>query len=252
VRVDDPHRRFFWVLEGFNWMIVPPTVVFDLDGTLVDTAPDLVATLNVVLAGEGLPPVVYEEARNMVGSGARVMIERGLAAQARVLPAAEIGRMVRGFIDHYAAHIADNSCPFAGVEAALDALAVGGCRLAVCTNKLEWLSLRLLDTLGLTGRFAAICGSDTFGVGKPNPDILRGTIDRVGGRAELAVMVGDSATDIATARAAAVAVIAVDFGYTDIPVAELGPDRVVGRFADLPEAVFALLDAQKGQLSEFG
>ena len=232
--------------------MIVPTVVFDLDGTLVDTAPDLVATLNAVLAGEGLPPVAYEEARNMVGGGARVMIERGLAAQRRALPAAEIDRLVRGFIDHYAAHIADNSRPFAGAEAALDALAAGGCRLAVCTNKLEWLSLRLLDALGLTRRFAAICGSDTFGVGKPDPAILRGTIGRAGGRAELAVMVGDSATDIATARAAAVAVVAVDFGYTDVPVAQLGPDRVVGRFGDLPGAVFGLLAAQMRQFSGLG
>jgi phosphoglycolate phosphatase len=229
--------------------MIAPTIVFDLDGTLVDTAPDLVATLNAVLAREGLPPVAYERARNMVGGGARAMIERGLAAQHRILPAAEIDRLVVDFIDHYAAHIADFSRPFEAVEAALDELAASGCRLAVCTNKLEWLSLRLLDALGLTRRFAVICGSDTFGVGKPDPAILRGTILRAGGRADLAVMVGDSATDIATARAAAVSVVAVDFGYTEIPVAQFGPDRTVGCFADVPRAVFDLLGAQKGQFT---
>jgi len=217
------------------------TVVFDLDGTLVDTAPDLVAALNVVLAGEGLPPVAYEAARTMVGGGARVMVERGLKANGRVLPAAEVDRLVRDFITHYADHIAVGSQPFHGVEAALDRLAESGCRLAVCTNKLEWLSLRLLDALKLTNRFCAICGADTFGVSKPNPTILHGTIDRAGGDPARSIMIGDSMTDIATARAAGIPVIAVDFGYTEVPVTELDPDRVVSAFADLPGAIFQML-----------
>src|SRR6476659_2889712 len=100
-----------------------PLVVFDLDGTLVDTAPDLVATLNVIFAREGLPPVAYDAARNMVGGGARVMIERGLRAEGRELPKDEVDRLVREFIDHYAAHIADHSRPFPGLDAALDVLA---------------------------------------------------------------------------------------------------------------------------------
>jgi phosphoglycolate phosphatase len=222
-------------------MMVSPTVVFDLDGTLVDTAPDLVATLNVIFAREDLPPVAYEAARNMVGGGARSMIERGLAAEGRKLAVAEVDRLVRDFIDHYAAHIADRSRPFAGLGAALDQLAAGGCRFAVCTNKLEWLSVRLLDALGLSARFVAICGSDTFGVQKPNPELLRRTIARAGGRIDAAVMVGDSISDIATARAAGTPVVAVDYGYTETPVGELGPDRVIGALRDLPSAVFDLL-----------
>jgi phosphoglycolate phosphatase len=221
-----------------------PLVVFDLDGTLVDTAPDLVATLNVVLAREGLPPVAYEAARNMVGGGARAMLLRGLSADGRILPDAEVDRLFHAFIDHYAAHIADASRPFPGVEDALDALAARGCTLAVCTNKLEWLSVRLLDTLGLSRRFVAICGADTFGISKPDPRILNATVERAGGEPAAAVMVGDSATDIATARAAAVPVIAVDFGYSETHVAALGPDRVVSTFADIPTAVFALLGAR--------
>ncbi len=217
------------------------TVVFDLDGTLVDTAPDLVAALNHVLASEGLPPVAYEEARNMVGGGARAMVERGVKANGHVLPAADTERMVSDFIAHYAKHIADQSRPFAGVETALDRLAGDGCRLAVCTNKLEWLSLRLVDALGLSARFAAICGADTFGVAKPDPRILRDTILRAGGEPAQAVMIGDSITDITTARNASVPVIAVDFGYTEIPVALLKPDRVISSFADLPEAIFGLV-----------
>ncbi len=227
-----------------------PTVVFDLDGTLIDTAPDLVATLNVIFAREGLPPVAFEAARNMVGGGARAMIERGLAAERRSLPAAEVDRLYRQFIEHYAAHIADRSRAFPGVEAALAELDRAGCRLAVCTNKLEWLSARLLGALGLAGRFAAICGADTFGVPKPDAAILRGTVARAGGRPELAVMVGDTVTDVRVARAAGVAVIAVDFGYSEIPVAALAPDRIVSSFECLPEAVVALLAAQELEFSQ--
>ena len=224
-------------------MMVAPTVVFDLDGTLVDSAPDLVATLNVIFAREGLPPVAYDTARNLVGGGARSMIERSLAAQERKLDTAGVDGLVKDFVEHYAAHIADRSRAFPGLEAALDQLAAGGCRFAVCTNKLQWLSVRLLDALGLANRFAAICGADTFGLQKPHPDLLRRTIARAGGDPGHAVMVGDSISDIATARAAGVPVVAVDHGYTETPVGELGPDRVISTFAELPSAVFDLLGA---------
>jgi phosphoglycolate phosphatase len=226
-----------------------PTIVFDLDGTLVDTAPDLIATLNTILGRAGLPPVDFAAARNMVGGGARHMIERGLRAEGLIPVAAEVERMVGQFIEHYAAHIADHSRPFPGVEDALDELVGGGCRLAVCTNKLEWLSLKLLGTLGLTDRFAAICGADTFGVQKPDAAILHGTVARAGGHSDRAIMVGDAITDIAVARAAGIAVIAVDFGYSETPVAALAPDRIVSSFERLPAAVFALLGARKGGIS---
>jgi phosphoglycolate phosphatase len=231
-----------------------PTVVFDLDGTLVDTAPDLIATLNTILGREGLHPIGFTAARNMVGGGARHMLERGLAAapsrasrRGSGWGPADLERLCGQFIDHYAAHIADHSRPFPGVEAALDVLVGGGCRLAVCTNKLEWLSLRLLDALGLTHRFAAICGADTFGVQKPDAAILHGTIARAGGRSDTAIMVGDAVTDIAVARAAGIPVIAVDFGYSETPVAQLAADRIVGSFERLPEVAFALLAAQKDE-----
>jgi phosphoglycolate phosphatase len=225
-----------------------PTIVFDLDGTLVDTAPDLIATLNTILAREGLPAVAFEAARNMVGGGARHMIERGIRAEGLTPVAADVDRMCGQFIEHYAAHIADHSRPFPGVEAALDDLARAGCRLAVCTNKLEWLSRRLLGTLGLTDRFAAICGADTFGVQKPDAAILHETIARAGGSSDMAIMVGDSIMDIAVARAAGIAVVAVEFGYSETPVAELGPDRIVSGFDRLPEMVFTLLGTQETNL----
>src|SRR5579863_4459043 len=133
-------------------MIKMPTIVFDLDGTLVDTAPDLISALNFVLDREGLAPVPLHSARNMIGAGARKLIERGLEAEGRAMTVREIDRMTADFIDYYAEHIAEASRPFEGLEGALDVLSAGGCRLAVCTNKLEWLSKRLLDQLGLSPR----------------------------------------------------------------------------------------------------
>jgi phosphoglycolate phosphatase len=219
-----------------------PTVVFDLDGTLIDTAPDLIDTLNVVFTAEGLPPVPLAAARNLIGGGARAIIERGLKAEGRPIMAAEVDRLFRHFIDHYTLHIADRSRPFPGMEAALEWLAARGCLLAVCTNKLEALSVLLLDALDLAKYFAAVCGQDTFGLQKPDPEMLRQTILRAGGRPDHALMVGDSATDIRTARAAGIPVVAVEFGYTEIPVAQLGPDKIIGHFNELPAAVSILVD----------
>lgn len=214
-----------------------PLIVFDLDGTLIDTAPDLIDTLNVLFAREGLPAVPYDTARKLIGGGARVMIARGLEAEGRIAAPADLERMFAEFIAHYSEHVADRSQPFPGLTDALDALEADGFRFAVCTNKLENLSLRLLDALKLTGRFAAICGQDTFGIQKPDPEVLRKTIAAAGGDASRAIMVGDSITDICTARAAGVPVVAVDFGYTERPVTELGPDRIISQFAELPAAV---------------
>jgi phosphoglycolate phosphatase len=218
-----------------------PIVVFDLDGTLIDTAPDLVDTLNVILAREGIPPVAYDAARMLIGGGVRPMLERALAEQGRSVPAPEMDDLFGTFLEHYAAHIADRSRPFPGVESAMDVLAQRGYTLAICTNKLEWLSRRLLDALQLTPRFAAICGQDTFGVKKPDPEVLRKTVAAAGGDIARAVMVGDSATDIRLAQAAQIPVVAVDFGYTDMPVSAFRPDRVISSYAMLPAAVFELL-----------
>lgn len=220
------------------------SVVFDLDGTLIDTAPDLIATLNTVFAREGFMPVPFEEARALIGAGARRLIERGLALQTAAPDPSEVDRLYADYIAHYADHIAERSRPFPGIEAALDRLAADGHRFAVCTNKLEWLSIRLLDALSLSGRFAVICGQDTFGVAKPDPEILRRTILAAGGDISRAVMVGDTSTDVATARAAGIPVIAVDFGYHDKPVAALGADRVISHFDALPAAVAALRAAR--------
>ena len=220
-----------------------PTIVFDLDGTLIDTAPDLVDTLNVVFAREGWPPAPYETARNTIGGGARMMIARGIAAEGIAVAPAKLEQLFADFIAHYTEHLADRSRPFPGLTDALDVLASGGCRFAVCTNKLERLSVLLLKQLKLADRFAAICGQDTFGIQKPDPEVLRRTVTAAGGSLTHAIMIGDSVTDIRTARAAGIPVIAVDFGYSDRPVSEFGPDRIISHFAQLRSAIAAISPA---------
>ena len=215
-------------------------IVFDLDGTLVDTAPDLISALNYVLEREGIAPLPMSSARNMIGAGARKLLERGLEVEGRAVSVGDLDRLTRDFIAYYADHIAEGSQPFEGLEAALDDLEAQGCRFAVCTNKLEWLSKRLIDELDLSKRFAAICGADTFGVAKPDPVILQQTVARAGGQMATTVMVGDAGPDVGVARRTGVPVIGVSFGYTDVPIAELKPDRLIDHMRDLPGAVNSL------------
>jgi phosphoglycolate phosphatase len=217
------------------------TIVFDLDGTLIDTAPDLIDTLNLILAREGLPAMPFEAARRLIGSGSRGMLERALVEDGRPTTKAEMDRLFAAYIEHYAAHIADRSRPFPQLEATLDRLAADGHRLAVCTNKLGWLARLLLTKLKLTPYFAVICGQDTFGVMKPHPEILLKTILRAGGEPADAIMIGDSGTDVRTARAAQVPVIAVDFGYSEVPIATLQPDRIISSYGELPAAIASVV-----------
>src|ERR1700732_3778098 len=217
------------------------TVVFDLDGTLVDTAPDLISALNFVLDREGLPPVPLKSARMLIGAGVRKLLERGLEVDGRHASVEDITRLTDDFIEYYAAHIADASRPFDGLESALDDLEAKGYRFAVCTNKLEWLSKLLLDRLGMSARFAAICGADTFGVAKPDPAILQQTVARAGGQLSTTIMVGDAGPDIGVARRAGIPVIGVEFGYSDVPIADLKPDRLIGHMSELPAAVEGLM-----------
>jgi phosphoglycolate phosphatase len=221
--------------------MAPLTVVFDLDGTLVDTAPDLIRATNHVMGLVGLSPVPEHEIRPLVSFGSKRMIERGLELHGRPLPADEIDRLWRTFLDFYAENIAVDSRPYPMIEATLDDLAARGVRLAVCTNKLEGLSRTLLDTLGLADRFAAICGRDTFAVCKPHPGHLTGAIAQAGGDPARAVMVGDSDTDVDTARAARIPIIGVTFGYTDVPMRELAPDALIEHYAEFGTALRGLI-----------
>lgn len=217
-----------------------PTLVFDLDGTLVDTAPDLVWALNAVVVEEGLTPLPLDEALTMVGRGGRVLIQRAFAANGQEVEGADLERLFDAFVDRYAGHVACDSRPYAGVEAALDRFATAGWLLAVCTNKADPLVRPLMEALGLAPRFAAMIGQGALPWQKPDPRVFMETVRRAGGSPERAVMVGDSETDIETARAAGVPVVAVTFGYTPVPVAAFGPDRMIDGFDELWDAVASL------------
>jgi len=221
--------------------MITPTIVYDLDGTLADTAEDLVATLNYLLGREGLAPLPVESAGSLLGAGARALIKRGFAASGKTLDPQTLDALFADYLEYYKVHIADRTRLYPGVDKALAAFARAGWRQAVCTNKIESLARMLIAKLGIAERFAFICGQDTFGIGKPDPKPLLMTIAASGGASKRAIMVGDSLTDIKTARAAGLPVIAVDFGYTDVPVAELGSDRVISHFDELAEACGALL-----------
>jgi phosphoglycolate phosphatase len=221
--------------------MLAPTIVYDLDGTLADTAEDLVATLNWLLGREGLAPIKVESAGSLVGAGARALIKRGFATSGRTLNAEEVEVLFADYLGHYNTHIVDRTRLYPGVDKALAVFARAGWLQAVCTNKIEVSAKLLIEKLGIAERFAFVCGQDTFGVGKPNAKPLLETIAASGGAKERAIMVGDSGADIKTARAANVPVVAVDFGYSDVPIKELGPDRVISHFDQLMQACDTLL-----------
>ncbi|MEW5423191.1 HAD-IA family hydrolase [Amorphus sp. 3PC139-8] len=218
-------------------MTAASLLVFDLDGTLIETAPDLTASLNTVLALEGLPHADVFRARSMIGHGARAMIVQALKDLEEPASDARVDRLLAVFLDHYEANIAVASHPYPGLLDALDRLSDAGWQFAVCTNKRAPLAVKLLDALDLSARFQTIAGPDTFGVAKPNPNHLLRTIARAGGQADRAIMVGDSRTDVDTARAAATPVIGVDFGYTEVPMQEIGPDLLISHYEELEAAV---------------
>jgi phosphoglycolate phosphatase len=224
-----------------------PIIVFDLDGTLVDTAPDLLDSLNHTLDAGGVSRTDVHGFRQFVGHGGRVMIERAYQAQRRDLALDEHDRLFALFLEHYGANIPGQSKPYPGVVEALDRFRDAGYLLAVCTNKTEDFSKRLLVALGMSGYFAAICGQDTFAFRKPDPRHLTETIGLAAGDVSAALMVGDSRTDIDTAKAAGIPVVAVDFGYTDRHVREFEPSRVISHFDELTLPLAASLIAEVAQ-----
>jgi len=212
-------------------------VAFDLDGTLADTAPDLAAALNHTLTALGRPPIEPASVRHLIGHGARALLRRGLAVSGDA-PEALVDRGFPIFIDYYAAHICDGTVPFDGVDTALDDLAERGVAAALCTNKPERLTRLLLEALGWNGRFAAIVGGDTLASRKPDPAMLHEAIARAGGGR--AAFVGDSITDADTARAAAIPLVAVSFGFSDRPASQLGAAIVIDHYRELIPALATL------------
>lgn len=212
-------------------------LVFDLDGTLVSSMEDLVATLNAVLTSNGHSAVPQEKVVHMVGMGAKVLLQRGLDYNETAWTEDTILPLFDQFIEHYAANIAVHTRAFDGVVPSLERFRSEGWKLAVCTNKAERLTLPLLEELDLAKHFDAVVGGDTFRVSKPDAEPVHGAIERAGGSIQGSVMIGDSGTDINAARNAGIPVIAVDFGYTPVPVSELGPDKVISHFDELPAAI---------------
>ena len=217
------------------------TVVFDLDGTLVETAPDLIAATNHVLTHAGLATAPPQLLRPAISFGAVAMIAKGFAHHGLAPERSEIEAHFERFIAYYTDNISATSHAFPGLEDALTTLHMRGARLAVCTNKRADMSRLLLRDLRLLDRFMALAGRDTFPVCKPHPDHLVGAIRMAGGDPSRAIMVGDSGTDIDTAKAAGVPVVAVTFGYTDVHVRELSPDAVIDHYDELIPAIERIL-----------
>ena len=224
-----------------------PTILFDLDGTLADTARDLVHTMNVLLVRHGRTTVPEDQIRRMVGAGARKIMDRGFAATGDPVNEAQLDKLFEEFIEHYSDHIADHTVLFPGVLAQLDALTTSGAKLAVCTNKPEGLTHRLLEALEITHFFPVVIGGDTLPVRKPDPLHLHEAVTRSGGSISSTIMVGDSAPDFDAARAAEVRSICVTFGYTETPAAELGADVLIDHFDALPAALSSLLPTHFGK-----
>ena len=224
-------------------MSLPPIAVFDLDGTLCETAPDIMRVLNGILLREGLAELPVERARELVGSGARVLLQRGFKVSGQELADDRLEQLFEDFLTIYAEDVASGSFVHESVLESMEELAADGFIFAVCTNKPIRHTRLILEHFGIADRFAAVAGRDSFPYHKPDPRHLTMTIETAGGDPARAVMVGDSRTDIATAQAAGIPSICVPFGYTDVPIAELGPTLVIEHFRDLAAAVRTLVPA---------
>lgn len=217
------------------------TIAFDLDGTLVDSAPDLIGTLNRMLVEEGLPPVPMESASTLIGSGARALLMHGFEAAGAPVERAKSDEMFERFLVDYAAHIADGSQPFEGVVETLERLSERGAILVVATNKRSDLSELLLGKLDLTRHFAAIVGPDRVSARKPSGAHLKEAVAIAGGDPERAIMVGDAAPDADAAKDAGMPCILTTFGFTPTPVEDLGGDVLIDAFEDVEEAIDGIL-----------
>lgn len=226
-----------------------PTILFDLDGTLADTAADLCETMNVILARHGRRRVSEARVRHLVGGGARLLMERGFRETGEPASEALIDQAFDEFIAYYSEHIADHTVLWPGMEDTLKRLEEADALLAVCTNKAERLSRQLLEKLAIDRYFPVVIGGDTLPVKKPDPEHLFEAVRLLGGDRGAAVMVGDSEADIGAAKNARIPSICVSFGYTRVPVSELGADIVIDHFDEFPRALATLMPSHFGDWS---
>ena len=215
-----------------------PIILFDLDGTLIDSAPDLVETLNIVLKRHGRTTLTISAVKKLVGNGARALLERGFKETGA--PAENLDALTVEFIETYVPNCAVLSRPFSGVIETLDTFANSGYRMAVCTNKPQAPSETILTELGLMQYFEVVVGGDFFPMRKPDPQHLLGALQLMDAPENPAIMVGDSYNDVASARNAGMPVIVVTYGYTTTPAHELGGDILVDHFSDIVTAVARL------------
>jgi phosphoglycolate phosphatase len=221
-------------------MPYPPAVVFDLDGTLVDTAEDLHLVLHELMDEGGLPTPPLETMRGMIGDGARALVARAFAAEGVDPGPRRLEELYARFLDRYTAEPCRRSRLYPGVAAALDKLARAGCRFGVCTNKPQRPTVLLLEALGVADRFGAVIGGDVLPVRKPDPRHLGAVLERLDASPDTAVMVGDSRNDVLTAHAAGLPCVLYGHGYTTIPPRELGAEAVIDRWDELPTALAGL------------
>ncbi|MXO58316.1 HAD-IA family hydrolase [Altererythrobacter salegens] len=209
------------------------TIGFDLDGTLVDTAPDLCGAVNHALVQVGRAPVTPEVTRQMIGGGTRAMLTRAFERTGGMVGDGEFTTAYDTLLAYYEQNTSQHSAPYPGLLAALDQLAASGSKLAVVTNKMERFARKLLDELGMSARFACILGGDTLGPGRAKParDMIDEALRQCGGTRF--AMVGDASFDVRAARAAGVPCVVYALGYHDMPVAELGADAVIEHFDEL-------------------
>lgn len=218
-------------------------IIFDLDGTLAHTAPDLIGTLNRITADYNLEPISLEQFGKIIGHGAKAMITRSFECNNREIDEKTLEKLLQDFLDDYAQNIANETVLFENVLDAMDIIAENGFSFALCTNKTESMARLLLDKLDVTKRFKSITGGDTFDFRKPDARHLQETARLAGHTLEKAIMIGDSATDIDAAKNAGIASVAVTFGYTETPAHELGASKVISHFNELPAAIESISKA---------
>lgn len=214
----------------------PLAVLFDLDGTLIDSAADIRAAVNQLLEGHALGPLSLDDVKGMIGQGVKVTVDRAFRACGRPLEGEALEQEHLAMLDIYANHLTEFTTLMPATAETLEALHQDGVRLAVATNKPQRAAEAVLDHFGLFPYLDSVVGGDAGVAKKPAPDILLAALDRLGVEPWNAVMVGDSGADVASAQAAGIAAVIIRGGYTNLPAEELGADRVLETLADLPEA----------------
>jgi phosphoglycolate phosphatase len=232
-----------WELPAMSRPLEGVAISFDLDGTLVDTAPDLVRSTNVVMDATGLSRISLASVRGMVGQGARALIVKAAAASEVTFSDADVDKHVGHFLEIYKAGLTELSRPFDGVDETLELLAQQGAILSVCTNKPPHLANPVLEAFGLKRHFKAIVGNGQAGVNKPDARHLTYTIEACGGDVRRSLMVGDSITDVQAARNASIPVVLVSFGYTIEKASTLGADAVFDHYHELPELAARIMNS---------